>query len=407
MSQIKKWIKKLVLLCYRVFATILPVNSGVIVFESNLGRNYTGNPRAIYEKMVELGLDKKYRCYYILDCVEDYRGQIPGRIRLIRNARLRFYFIMAIAGVWVMDTRLQNYMKKRKKCLYIQTWHGTPLKKLGLDLEHLCMAGEETLSEYQEEFRINSATWDYLVSQNPFSTGVFRRAFDFHGFIIPCGYPRNDRLFEARGETAERSRKRLSATLEKLGLPQNKKILLYAPTWRDDAYYDKASYRFETRMDFEKMKQALGGEYILLAKFHYMVREKEPFDAAAGFLYPVDAKVDIADLYPLADVLITDYSSVMFDYCILKRPMIFYAYDKKHYKDEVRGFYFDFEETVPGPVAETTEEVIAAVRRADTMEERQKYEEKYQAFCAAYNAYETGSASLKILQLIEEKHGNS
>ncbi len=401
MKALKKAVKCLLLCGYRILTVLLPVRKKMIVFCSNLGRNYTGSPRAVYERMVELGLDKEYCCYYILNEPQEYAGKLPGQITLIKNARLHFYYVMAVAGVWIADTRFQNYIRKRKQTVYIQTWHGTPLKKLGLDMTELHMAGNETLEEYQEKFRANSTTWDYLISQNPFSTEVFRRAFDFGGEILSTGYPRNDVLFKPVSE-----RQKIAAKLcLKFGFPTDKKIILYAPTWRDDAFYNAESYRFVTEMDFGKMQEAFGDEYILLAKFHYMVNEQEAFDRYPDFLYPVDARTDIADLYLIADILITDYSSAMFDYSILKRPMYFFAYDLKKYEQSLRGFYFDFLAEAPGPIATTTEELVAVIREKGGEVYWQEYRERYDVFCRKYNPYDDGQASEKIIEIFTKIPG--
>ena len=138
--------KPLVLKFYRLLTKILPVNHKIILFESNLGRNYTGNPRAIYEEMVRKGLDKKYRCFFIL---EDTNIEIPGSAKKIKRTRLRYFYYFAIAGIWVCDTRLPKYIVKRKESVYIQTWHGTPLKKLALDMDVIHMAGERNLEKYK------------------------------------------------------------------------------------------------------------------------------------------------------------------------------------------------------------------------------------------------------------------
>ena len=386
---LKQKVKKGILACYRVLTHILPLHKKIVVFQSSLGRNASGNPRAVYDKMVELGLDKRYRCYYILDKPEKYRGKLDGRVRLLRNARLRYYFVMAMAGIWISDTRFQNYIVKRRGVIYIQTWHGTPLKKLALDLDSLHMAGEETLEQYREAFRQNSATWDYLLSQNPYSTEVFRRAFDYHGRILEIGYPRNDRLFENLTE------EELNEIKGSLGLPADKKVLLYAPTWRDDAYYDKSAYRFQTQMDFEKMRQAFGGEYVLVAKLHYMMRESEAWEPCPGFVYPMGEDTDIAVLYQLAELLITDYSSVMFDFSLTGKPMVFFTYDIDSYRDTLRGFYFDFEKEAPGPLVKTTDALIQAVKDALNGAKA----EGYQRFCEKYNPYDDGNASRGVIDV--------
>lgn len=388
MSGLKRAAKKLVLACYSFLAHVLPVRKRTVVFMSSLGRNYTGNPRAICEKLSELGLTDKFRCYYIFDEPEHFRDELPQGVRALKNARLRYYAVMAAAGVWVSDTRFQNYMIKRKKTVYIQTWHGTPLKKLGLDLDALHMAGDETLAEYKEAFRKNAATWDYLISQNPFSTEVFRRAFDFHGTMLEIGYPRNDRLVRAEGDAC-------AALRERLGLPSDKKVMLYAPTWRDDAFYNERDYRFETELDFGKMRQAFGKEYVLVVKYHYMVRERADWNRYPGFVYTAADDVDIAELYLLSDLLITDYSSVMFDYSLLKRPMYFFAYDLENYRDALRGFYFDFEAEAPGPVVTTTDGLVAVIAAGGVCRER------YERFCAKYNPYDDGRAAEKVVEIMK------
>lgn len=397
-ASIKKLVKNMVLGVYRSMARILPVCRRVIVFQSSLGRNCTGNPRAVYEEMVRRGLDESYRCYYILDAPENFKGQLPGRIRLVKNARLRYYAVMAVAGVWVSDTRFRNYMIKRRDTLYIQTWHGTPLKKLALDMDSLHMAGEESLAQYKEAFRRNAATWDYLISQNPFSSGVFRRAFDFHGIMLECGYPRNDCLADVM--SADERQRRIA----ELGLPQDKKIMLYAPTWRDNAYHNKENYRFETKLDFARMQEAFGGEYVLAVKFHYMVKESDGWNPCPEFVHVLKEDVDIAKVYPVAELLITDYSSVMFDYSLTGQPIFFYAYDLEEYRDTLRGFYFDFEQEAPGPIVTTTEELIAAIQNEQNT--AQEYACKYRRFREKYNPYDDGHASEKVLEIIQ-RHAES
>ena len=129
---------------------LLPVKKNVIFFESNVGRNYTGNPKAIYEKMVAEGLDNKYLCIYSL---ENTQTKIPGNVKKVKRLRLTYFYYMAIAGIWISDSRFPEFIKKRKQTKYIQTWHGTPLKKLALDMESIHMDGESSLEEYKEKFR--------------------------------------------------------------------------------------------------------------------------------------------------------------------------------------------------------------------------------------------------------------
>ena len=378
---------------YRLCLVLFPVNKKVLVFESNAGRNYTGNPRYIYEELVRQGLDRNYRIYYVFDHPGEVR--LPGRVRKIRRMRFLYYYAFAVAGIWVCDLRLPNELVKRKGCTYIQTWHGTPLKKLALDMTQVHIGGEEDLGAYQEEFRKNTRTWDYLISQNPFSTKIFRHAFDFHKKVLEIGYPRNDVLFV-------KNKKRAAQKIKKrLGIPEDKKLMLYAPTWRDDEYYREGEYKFASPLDYRMLWEYFGGEYCMIAKYHYLVKDPIDWSEYEGFLYPCDMSYDISYLYLASDLLITDYSSVMFDYSILDRPMFFFAYDRKRYEDVLRGFYFDFPEEAPGPVVETTEELVEAIKQYD----RKKYEERIRAFHEKFNSVEDGTAAKKVVRLICEKTG--
>lgn len=385
-------LKKVVLFGYKLCTKIFRMNRKKILFESNLGRNYTGNPRAIYEEMVRLGLDRKYRCYFIL---EDVTTKIPGSAKKIRRNRFRYFLLFATAGIWVCDSRLPRYIIKRPGCTYIQTWHGTPLKKLALDMDSVYMAGETTIEEYKKNFRENSGTWDYLISQNSFSTEIFRRAFDYKKEILEIGYPRNDVLFQMNRQNEIRKLK------EKLGLPLDKRIILYAPTWRDNEFYGNGRYKFNPRIDFSLLKEGLCGDYVMIVKYHYLVMDQIDWTPYGDFIRSYDMSYDISVLYLVSDLLITDYSSVMFDYSLLNRPMLFYCYDLEEYKNNLRGFYFNLIEEAPGPVVRTTEELLHAIRNYNS----QYYLMKYDAFRAKYNHADDGRASQKVAQLIEREIG--
>lgn len=385
---IKKYIKKAVRWGYRVLTKVCKVQKDVIVFESNLGRNYTGNPRYIYEEMVRQGLDKEYKCYFIFN---DMATSIPGSGKKIKRVRIKYFYIMAIAGIWVCDSRLPRYMIKREETQYIQTWHGTPLKKLALDMDDVSMAGEAKIESYKKNFYNNTQTWDFLISQNSFSTEIFRRAFAFDKTMLEVGYPRNDTLVNDNNEAY------IIKLKHKLGLPKDKKIILYAPTWRDDEFYGKGKYKFSPKMAFNMVREQLENEYVMIVKYHYLIMDDIDWSGFEGFIYDYDLSYDIAELYLVSDLLITDYSSVMFDYSLLKRPMFFYAYDLENYKNNLRGFYFDFIQEAPGPISLTTEDLIDDIKNYRPEE----YVEKYKAFSQKYNHLDDGTASKQIISLIK------
>jgi CDP-glycerol glycerophosphotransferase len=380
-------LKQLVLAFYKLLAKVLPVNHRIILFESNMGRNYTGNPRAIYEEMLNLGLDRSYRCYFIL---EDMKTKIPGTAKKIRRYRFRYFYYFAIAGIWISDTRFPKYIIKRPDTIYIQTWHGTPLKKLALDLDAVYMSGETSLEEYKRNFYKNVQTWDYLISQNKYSTEIFRRAFGFEKEILEIGYPRNDILFK------KNKKEDIYKIKEILGLPQDKRVILYAPTWRDNEYYSNGIYKFNTGLDFPLLMKELSEDTVWVVKYHYLIKDAIDWSNYEGFVYDFDKDYDISLLYLVSDMLVTDYSSVMFDYSILRRPMLFYCYDLCEYKDTLRGFYFDFMNEAPGPVVETTEALIESIKAYDY----ENYKDKYEAFISKYNHADDGKAAGKVIDFI-------
>lgn len=392
MKDSRKYIRKIaklpILALYHLNILLTGVDKKSIVFESNLGRNYSGNPRSIYEEMVRRGLDKKYRCYFIL---EDTGIWIPGAARKVKRISLAYFKVFAKAGFWVSDTRMPRYLVKRKGMFYIQTWHGTPLKRLALDMFDVRMEGEDSLEAYRKEFITNVKTWDYLISQNSYSTGIFRRAFAFDKEILEIGYPRNDILINRNNPQA------IHEIKERLGLPADRKIILYAPTWRDNEHSGHQRYKLNVPVDFTYMENQLSPEYFLIVKAHYLVGEQLKLDDYQDFIRQFGPESDIAELYLAADILVTDYSSVMFDYSLLRRPMIFYTYDLDNYKNNLRGFYFDLTEEAPGPLVTTTRQLVEKIKDPQP----EKYRSKREAFFAKYNHADDGRASEKVVDLIE------
>lgn len=378
---------------YRVLTYLIPVDKKIIIFQSSNGRNYTGNPRYIYEEMVRQGLDQKYQCIWFFF---NTSIEVPGKCKKIRNNYFTYFWYLMRAGIWIFDSRQPLYFIKKKKVDYIQTWHGTPLKKLALDMDKMDMGGNTDIKDYHEKFKKACDAWDYLVSQNSFSTEIFKSCFAFKDRpILQIGYPRNDILIR------DNHKREINSYKKMLGLPLDKKIILYAPTWRDNEYLEEGKYKFATKLDFDLAREKLSDEYIFIVKYHYLVSEKIDWSPYEGFVYTFDETKDIAWLYLVSDILITDYSSVMFDYSLLKRPIFFFAYDLEEYKENLRGFYFDFIGEVPGPISKNTEQLMEAIKNYDAS----KWMEKYKVFNKKFNHMDNGHASEKIIELIQEKAG--
>jgi len=184
----------------------------------------------------------------------------------------------------------------------------------------------------------------------------------------------------------------------RLKIPADKKVILYAPTWRDDEFIDTGKVKFKLKLELDKMKDALGDEYIVLIRTHYFISNNLDLSDMEDFAFDVSEYDDIAELYLSSDILITDYSSVFFDFANLKKPILFYTYDLDKYANVLRGFYLDVNEDLPGPLLFTTEEVIESILNIDSLNEEysQKYEEFYDRFCS----FEDGNASKRIVERI-------
>lgn len=368
-------LKELVIWAYKYlfqFISILPAKKNLIMFESFLGKQYSCNPRAIYEY-----LQRNHPDYELIWSVDPRfeKGFHEKGIPYARRFSVKWLFLMARARFWVTNSRMPLWIPKPKQTIYLQTWHGTPLKKLAHDMKEVLMAGTTT-EQYKQEFYLESRNWDYLISPNRYSTEIFKRAFKFDKEMIESGYPRNDIFYKQGHEEIAKVFKK------KHQLPEDKKVILYAPTWRDNQFHQEGKYKLDLQLDLEKLKQELGEEYIIILRMHYLVAENFDLEAYKGFAWDFSKHEDIQELYLISDLLITDYSSVFFDYANLKRPMIFFTYDLEEYKDDIRGFYFNFEEKAPGPLVETTEEVIAAIKDlVNSTVSNERMNEFYQQFC--------------------------
>lgn len=383
-------IKKLILKVYKLLffiAGLFPAQKNLIVFESFLGKQYSCNPRAIYEYFTEHY--PSYELYWSVDprYIKNFEGK---NLKIANRFSVKWLFVMARAKYWVSNSRLHLWLPKPKHTVFVQTWHGTPLKKLVLDVEEVYMPGTTT-EKYKKNFTIESSKWDYLISPNRYSTEIFRRAFDFKNNIVESGYPRNDILYNQNNPSDILKLKR------KMNLPKVKKIILYAPTFRDDQFYGVGKYKFELNLDLKKLQEELGKDYIIILRLHYLVAENLDLSSYEGFAYDFSKYEDIRDLYLISDLMITDYSSVFFDYGNLRRPIIFYVYDIDTYRDKLRGFYFDFEKEAPGPLTQTTEEVIKCIHDIEKgIPLADNFDEFFNKFCYL----EDGEASERVVEEI-------
>lgn len=368
-----------------------PIVENMVLLESFFGKNYSDSPKYIYEY-----LSKNYPGKYEFIWIIDKKGtQIPYKHKKVKRFSIRYAYYLARSKYYVFNSRQPEWVRKREGNVFLQTWHGTPLKKLVFDQEDVSSA----TPRYKAQVYKQSRAWDYLIAANYFSSEVFKRCFMFNKTMLETGYPRNDILHaKDKDEIALNIRK-------KLNIPTNKKTILYAPTWRDDEFYGKGEYKFQLQLDLQMMKKELGDEYVILLRTHYFIADALDVTGLEDFAYNLSKYDDISELYLISDILITDYSSVFFDYANLKRPMLFFTYDLEKYRDVLRGFYIDIEEELPGPLVFTSEEVIASIKNIDGIKE--KYSERYEQFYEKFCGLEEGNASEKVARAVFQLGGDN
>ena len=359
------------------------INENQIFIESFRGDFYSDSPKYLYQYLHEHYGDK-----YEFVWVMNHKGtKIPGNPKTVKKLSLDYFRQAAKSKYWLINTRQSVMLSKRPEQIMVSTWHGTPLKKLGFDMGNLYLDDPQSKFNYKKD----SADWNYLISPNEFTTEKLRSSFAYEGEVLEYGYPRNDILYNYTDEMVDKIK-------SDLNLPKDKKVILYAPTWRDDESYDIGKVRFNLKLDLDNLKESLSDEYIVLIRTHYFIANNLDLSRFEGFVFDVSKYEDIAELYLISDILITDYSSVFFDFANLKRPILFYTYDLDKYSNMLRGFYMDIHTEVPGPLLYTTDEVVDAIKNIDSV--NMKYHDRYEEFYKRFCSIDDGNASKRIVEKI-------
>jgi CDP-glycerol glycerophosphotransferase len=350
----------------------------LLVFDAWRGRRYADSPRAVFEELQRRG-DRRECVWVSAD------GQVnpPGDARAVRRNSREHFEAMARASHIFCNDNAPDWFVKRAAQTYVQTWHGTPLKRIGFDLSAVHF---DNGADYLRRFGQDVAKWDLLLSPNSFSSPIFARAFAYSGEILESGYPRNDLLHRAEGAA------RAARVRDALGLSPGQRVVLYAPTWRDD------QLRRSPELDLDTMRRGMGDEHVLLVRGHIHTAGSAELPRCGDRIHDVTLYPDITELLLIADVLITDYSSLMFDFAGTGRPVLFFTYDLEHYRDVLRGFYFDFEAEAPGPLLRTTDEVVDALRQVE--EVAGKYAGLYDAFVDRFCHLDDGLAAARVVDRV-------
>ncbi|WP_428954334.1 bifunctional glycosyltransferase/CDP-glycerol:glycerophosphate glycerophosphotransferase [Streptomyces sp. cg35] len=340
------------------------------------GRQHSDSPRAVFDELASRGVELEH-----LWAVRDQQVELPPGATPVALWSAAWYEALARCRYIVTNTHLPEWFERAEGQYVVQTWHGTPLKRIGRDL----LGSASADAKYIATLPARADQWSLLVSPNSFSTPVLRGAFGYTGDVLASGYPRNDVLHAA-------DRDKLAASVrERLGIPDGKRVILYAPTWRENQPRKAGRYGLDLQLDLAAAQAALGDDHVLLVRRHYLVGGAVP---VSDFVRDVSRHPDAAELLLIADVLVTDYSSMMFDFAQTGRPMLFHTYDLDHYRDSLRGFYFDFAAQAPGPLLRTSDEVIAALLDPDAAVAGHR--DGYARFREAFCDLDDGSAAAQV-----------
>ncbi|MGB8453989.1 MAG: CDP-glycerol glycerophosphotransferase family protein [Anaerocolumna sp.] len=309
------------------------------------------------------------------------------KITVLKTNSVKAILALATARVWVDNNRKESYIRKREGQYYIQTWHGgISLKKIEKDYK------DKLGADYISNAKRDSGMTDLYVSNSSFCTNMYRNSFWYNGEILECGSPRNDILINKADQVSSGIRNRL-------GVKEDVRIAIYAPTYREG---DNNTGPYQ--LDFKKLLLALegkfGGSWVIAVRLHPLVSGQSGFINYNQQIINASHYRDIYELLSVGEVLITDYSNIMFEFSFMKKPVFLYAADVEDYEKE-RGFYFDYK-TLPYKKARTRDELIININYFDYT----VYQAEVNAFLNKLTIYETGNASCSVVDRIMKTMGS-
>lgn len=319
---------------FRTWGRFLKTDEHLVIFVSFMGKGFNDSPKVLYDYIQNNEEYKKYHCVWAFEHPEKF-----PKLDTVKIDTPAYFKTALKAKYWITNTNIERGLKfKKNDQVYLNTWHGIALKHIGND----CPGRKD----------YNFDTVDYLTVSGEYDEKVFKSAFNAkESSYLRCGMPRNEELWNATKRDKEELRK-------VLGIPENKKVILYAPTWRESVDGGK-TYSIKPPIHFEKWEEALGSKYIVLFRAHHLTTEvlgvkyNDFVRDASDYPY-------VNDLMIVSDLLITDYSAIAFDYSILCKPIFCYAYDYDSYLSE-RGTYFEIDEKYPNKSCRTETELLKRI----------------------------------------------
>lgn len=359
------------------------VDPQIVVFNAYLGERVTDSASQIASDL--LTSQNNLELYWT---VSTPAVQVPDGVRKIVQNTSQWYELLARAGTIFQNIYFDPWFTRREGQRFVQTWHGTPLKTVGRSYWE--QIGRST--SWIDRMTRQAQSWTHLISPSRYTSEILVKETGFTGELLEIGYPRNDVL--AREEQASRIRQ---YTREKLGIQDWQKVVLYAPTWRESLAKQSWKAAMVNFIDMPTFEKQLGSGYVTLVRGHghnerFGSKTKESANVKDVTTYP-----EINDLYLAADVIITDYSSVMFDAVVAKKPLVFFVPDLESYMNSGRGMYTDLRRIAPGPVLFEQHELVDVI--LDTPElETMVHSRKYQEFIAEYAPFDDGFAGSRAVE---------
>lgn len=371
LETIKKIIKNSIVIPFYIFR-IFRIKNNKIIFLNYYGKGYGDSCKYIAEELL------KNEEIKLVWSVSKKSKDMPKRIKQVKYFSIQWIYEMVTAKCWINNSRFPSYVRKRKKQYYIQVWHGgLALKKIEFDAVNLP-------KKYVKNMLNDNSMIDYMISNSTFCTNMYRKSFKYDGKILEYGTPRNDCLINKKNNLKEKAAKELQVT-------SYDKVLLYVPTFRTE--YKKNPYD----IDFEKIKKILEKKnscsWKILVRLHPNIKNTKKY-ISSNEIIDVSQYPDLQELICLADLVITDYSSTMFESMIANKPVILYANDIENYKKD-RGLYFEFSD-LPFPLMKNNEELFNYLKD----EKIEKIIKEYNGFIRKIGLKENGEASRKISSLI-------
>ncbi|KUL30077.1 CDP-glycerol glycerophosphotransferase family protein [Streptomyces regalis] len=353
-----------------------PLDRNLAVYCAYWGRGYVCNPAAIHAKARELA--PHIRSVFVVEA--DQAHTVPKDVEYAVIGSRKYWDVLARAKYLVNNANFADAVVKRRGSVHLSTQHGTPLKKMGADQATYPVVAAATGSFAKLLARVDR--WDYNLTSNRHSTQMWESAFPAAHETVEYGYPRNDAYYTSTAADVARVRR-------ELGVPEGKKALLYAPTHRDHAT------GFEPGLDLRALCEEIGDEYVVLLRAHYFYDQGAA--RGTGRIIDVTGHRSSEDVCLAADALITDYSSIMFDYANLDRPIVVYADDWDVYR-ELRGVYFDLMAAPPGRVARTPGELAAVFRDGSWADEEARALRA--AFRERFCQFDDGRAAERVVRRV-------